>query len=88
MYILWVMFAFLLMYLVIAIRGPSIWDRLLGMSLISSKIIVIVLIFSSFQEVSYLLDYVIIYALSGFIGTMFIALYRGNKRRNRKKGGK
>jgi len=84
------MLAFLVMYLVMAIRGPSVWDRLLGMSLISSKIIVMVLIYSSFQEVSYLLDYVIIYALSGFVGTMFIALYRSNKQRKkqRKKGGK
>ena len=86
MYILWAMLAFLLIYLAIVIKGPSVWDRLLAMTLISSKIIVMILVFSSYQEVSYLLDYGIIYALSGFIGTMFIALYWGNKQR--KKGGK
>ena len=86
MYILWVMLAFLLLYLGMTIKGPSVWDRLLGMTLISSKVIVMILVFSAFQETAYLLDYAIIYALSGFIGTMFIALYLGN--RKRKRGGK
>ena len=55
--------------------GPSVWDRLLGMNLISSKIILIIIFFSAVVEVDFLLDFAIIYALSGFIGTIFIALF-------------
>ena len=55
--------------------GPSVWDRLLGMNLIASKIILIIIFFSAVVEVDFLLDFAIIYALSGFIGTIFIALF-------------
>jgi len=55
--------------------GPSVWDRLLGMNLIASKIIVIIIIYSSISEMTFLLDFAIIYALSGFIGTIFLALF-------------
>ena len=55
--------------------GPSVWDRLLGMNLIASKIILIIIFFSAVMEVDFLLDFAIIYALSGFIGTIFIALF-------------
>jgi len=55
--------------------GPSVWDRLLGMNLIASKIIVIIIIYSSISEMTFLLDFAIIYALSGFIGAIFLALF-------------
>ena len=68
--------------------GPSVWDRLLGMNLIASKIIVIIIIFSSVNEMTFLLDFAIIYALSGFIGTIFIALFLSERNRKKDKGGK
>ena len=55
--------------------GPSVWDRLLGMNLIASKIIIIIIFFSAITGMTFLLDFAIIYALSGFIGTIFIALF-------------
>ena len=76
------MLAYLLLYLVLVIRGPSIWDRLLAMNLASGKIVLLVLVFASLTEISYLLDYAFIYVLSGFVGTIFITLFWSNKRRN------
>jgi len=55
--------------------GPSVWDRLLGMNLIASKIIIIIMVYASMNGATFLLDFAIIYALSGFIGTIFIALF-------------
>jgi len=75
MYALWIIFVFLFLYMAIVIKGPSIWDRLLGMNLISIKIIVIIVLFASFSEAAILLDFAIIFALSGFVGTIFIALF-------------
>ena len=75
MCVLWIMSAYLLLYFVRAVRGPSIWDRLLGMNLISTKIIIIVIFFASVHETAYLLDFAIIYALFGFIGVIFVALF-------------
>ena len=71
MYELWVMFAFLVLYTVRIIKGPSVWDRLLGLNLISAKIVVIIVIFASFHETAYLLDFAIVSILLGFIGTFF-----------------
>lgn len=55
------------------ITGPSIWDRLLGFNLFSSKIIMIIILIALFTEQSYLLDIALAYALLGFVGTVFIA---------------
>jgi len=81
--ILWILFGFLIAYVVRAVIGPSVWDRLLGMNLVATKIIVIIVVFASMHETAYLLDFAIIYALSGFIGTIFITLFLSE--RNRRK---
>ena len=82
---LWIMLAFLFFYIITVIKGPSIWDRLLGMNLIATKIIIIIVIFASVSDIGYLLDFAIIYALSGFIGTIFLALFLSARIRGEKK---
>ena len=84
---LWVMLVFLLIiFLKTIVFGSSLWDRLLGMSLISSKIIVIIIFFASLNNTTFLLDYAIIYALFGFIGVIFIALFISKRERKEKRG--
>ena len=75
MYVLWIMLAYLSLYFVRVVMGPSIWDRLLGMNLISTKIIIIIIVFASINKVAYFLDFAIIYTLFGFIGVIFTALF-------------
>lgn len=74
-YILWVMVGFLLFSVLKSIIGPSVWDRMLGANLISTKIIVIIIVYASLQGIDYLLDFAIIYTLTGFICTIFIASF-------------
>lgn len=57
------------------IVGPTVWDRLLGMSLISSKIIVAIVIFSVLLDRSFLMDTAIVYSLLGFISSVLIARF-------------
>ncbi|MCL2380228.1 MAG: monovalent cation/H+ antiporter complex subunit F [Treponema sp.] len=83
--LLWVMLAYLVLFLVRVVRGPSIWDRLLGMSLVSTKIIVIIVISASLTESAFLLDFAIIYALFGFIGIIFVALFLAERSSGKKK---
>ena len=92
-YILWVKFFICGMYLLHTVRGPSIWDRLLGMNLIATKTIMIIALFASINGITFLLDFAIIYALFGFIGTIFIALFLskyklGKIRQQQEKDGK
>jgi len=70
-----VVLAFILICIFRAVLGPSIWDRLLGLNLITTKIIVIIVLFSSLSDLPYLVDLAIVYALIGFIGTIFTALF-------------
>jgi len=86
MYVLWIMFGLLLLYIVRAVKGPSVWDRLLALNLISTKIIVIIVLFASMEGAAFLLDFAIIYALSSFIGTIFIALFLAKQRFEKRKG--
>lgn len=75
MYVLWILSAFLALFIVRAAQGPSVWDRLLGLSLISTKIILIIVVFASVYDTAYLLDYAIVQALLGFISIVFTALF-------------
>ena len=57
------------------ILGPTIWDRLLGLNMISSKIIMSIVILAALQNQSIFLDIALVYALLGFIGTVLIARF-------------
>ena len=57
------------------IKGPSIWDRLLGFNLFSVHIVLIILFYSVRTGLYYLIDIALVYALLGFISVMFIARY-------------
>jgi len=67
--------AFMIIYLVRVLIGPSIWDRLVGFSLISSKIILLIVVYASIMEINYYLDFAIAYALLGFICISFITIF-------------
>jgi Multisubunit Na+/H+ antiporter, MnhF subunit len=62
---------------VLVIVGPSVWDRLLGLSLISSKIIIIIVVFSFFftPVQAFYLDIGLAFALLGFVGTTSLAKF-------------
>ena len=84
MVILWILIAYLILFVIRLIDGPSIWDQLLAKSVISTKIIIIIIVFASINETAFLLDFAVVYALFGFIGTIFIALFlseRSGRRR-------
>jgi len=66
---------FMMLMLLLIWRGPTIWDRLLGMNMISSKLILCIILFAVLTDIPYLIDIAIVYALIGFIGTVFIALF-------------
>lgn len=61
--------------LVRILAGPTVWDRLLGMSLISSKVIVAIAIVAVLLDRSFLMDVAIIYSLLGFISSVLIARF-------------
>jgi len=75
-------------YMLRVALGPSVWDRLLGMNLILSKTFIIIILFASIHYRTYLLDFAIIYALSGFVGTIFLALFLSKRdlKKSRKVG--
>jgi len=80
---LWTIAGILLLSFYKVVKGPSIWDRLLGFNIVSTKLVAIVVIFASIVDVSYILDIAIIYALFGFIGEIFIALFSAERAMNR-----
>jgi multicomponent Na+:H+ antiporter subunit F len=77
------MLAFLLPYIFRLTKGPTIWDRVLALNLISVKVVIIIIIVASITNTSYLLNLAIITTLLWFICTIFIALFL----RDRMKGG-
>ncbi|MCL1996936.1 MAG: monovalent cation/H+ antiporter complex subunit F [Defluviitaleaceae bacterium] len=80
MYVLWIKLLVVMIYIFYTIKGPSIWDRLLGMNLIVAKTIMLIAVFASITGMTFLLDFAIIYTLFGFIGTIFIAMFLSKHR--------
>jgi len=81
----WILIGFLFLCFIRLVKGPSIWDRLLGMNIVATKIVVIIIVYASINDTAFLLDFAIIYALSGFIGTIYIALFFAERKRRRKR---
>lgn len=59
--------------------GPTIWDRMLGLNLVTTKLIMLIVLIASLRQESFLLDIGLIYALLGFIGITFMSIYIQNK---------
>ena len=83
--IFWILIGYLFLCLIRLLKGPSVWDRLLGMNIVATKTIVIIIVYASINNTAFLLDFAIIYALSGFIGAIYIALFFADRRRRRKR---
>ena len=71
--------AVIMMYVVLSVvrivKGPTIWDRLMGLNLVSSKLLVLIVLVASGKGLNYLLDIGIVYSLLGFFGITFMAFY-------------
>jgi len=72
MILLSILSLFLLIFIVI---GPSIWDRILAYNVFSSIFILLMMLYSTLNDRSYLLDIVIVYTLLGFISIVFISRF-------------
>jgi len=57
------------------LRGPTVWDRLLGFNLFSSKVIIISILIGVIIDRSFMIDVALIYSILGFIGTIMIARF-------------
>ncbi len=55
--------------------GPTVWDRLLGMNLITTKIVMAIAVMAVLMDRTFLVDVAIVYALLGFIASILIARY-------------
>lgn len=65
--------AFMLMYR--ALRGPTVFDRILAVNAIGTKTVVIVALLGFFGDPGYFLDTSVVYALINFAATIAILRY-------------
>jgi multicomponent Na+:H+ antiporter subunit F len=49
------------------LKGPTIWDRILMLNLISAKVIIMIAIYAILQDSTTLLDIAISYGIIGFL---------------------
>ncbi len=72
---MYIFVAILVFHLYRIIKGPSVWDRLLGLNLFSINMIILMILYALINNLHYLLDIAIVYALLGFISIVFIARF-------------
>ncbi|GAB6106415.1 monovalent cation/H+ antiporter complex subunit F [Fusibacter bizertensis] len=61
--------------------GPSLWDRLLSLNLVTSKLIMLIILIALIKQQTFILDLALSYALLSFMGIIFISLYIQRKGR-------
>lgn len=61
--------------LVRVLIGPTVWDRMLGFALFSSKVIVMAVMIGIIIDRSYMVDVALIYGVLGFIGTIMLSRF-------------
>ena len=83
--LIYICLLFLLLYMLLIIKGPSIWDRLLGLNLAATKIVLIIIAAAALFNLNYLLDLAIVYEVFGFISTIFIALFIAERKKKGRK---
>lgn len=59
--------------------GPTVWDRVLGLNLMLTKILMLIVLYGAIYNKSYLLDIALTYAIIGFVSTLFIAQFLKGK---------
>jgi multicomponent Na+:H+ antiporter subunit F len=57
------------------IIGPTMWDRLLGLNMVSSKLIMAIVVLASVKNEAMMLDIALLYGLLGFVGITFMAIF-------------
>jgi len=57
------------------IFGPTPWDRLIGVNLISSKVVMIMVVVAVFFERRIYLDVAMVYAIIGFVSIIAISKF-------------
>jgi len=58
------------------VRGPTVWDRLSGLSLIGTKTIVLLLVLGALEDApDDFVDITLAYTLVAYVGTLALAKY-------------
>ena len=61
--------------LIRVVIGPTVWDRLLGLNLVTAKLVMAIVTFAFLLDRTFLLDVAIVYSLLGFIASVLIARF-------------
>lgn len=61
--------------LVRVLIGPTVWDRMLGFALFSSKVIIMAVLIGIIIDRSFMVDVALIYGVLGFIGTIMLSRF-------------
>lgn len=55
-----------------ALRGPTIYDRIVAVNVIATKTIIMILLLAFALDAPYFIDVALVYAMCGFVGTVAI----------------
>jgi len=59
----------------VALRGSDPWARLLGYTLVSSKVTILIIVLALATEHTFYLDIALVYTVLGYIGVLVLADY-------------
>lgn len=61
------------------IKGPSFWDRLLALNIITTKVVIFLMFLSIEKKLPYLLDMSLAYGILGLWSVIFISQFVSTK---------
>jgi multicomponent Na+:H+ antiporter subunit F len=60
---------------VVVIKGNTIWDRLLGLNVIASEILIGIIFYALMTDLNYLFDIAFLYSLIGLLGVVLFSRF-------------
>lgn len=72
LYILVVSVFILLAFMV---KGPTVWDRLISLNLMTIKLAMLIIVFSVLAESNFLLDIAMTYSIIGFLSVSMLSRF-------------
>ncbi len=74
-----ILYVLLLMATVRLVIGPSLYDRLMALSMVSAMVVVLMCVYAVRYRHDYYLDVAMVYALLSFAEILAITRFRGRK---------
>jgi multicomponent Na+:H+ antiporter subunit F len=69
---IWLLAVSMIVMILRAIKGPTVWDRLLALNILSAQTVMLIILYGTYMEDYFLYDIAFVYSVIGFLAVTLI----------------